>query len=161
MAKFLSIRINPDNFNRRFRIEKSQVDDLGRTFYDNSIREFLAILKDNTPERTGKLASSWHINSKRNKGGGLSFAASAYVESDVHYGQYVDRGAKSSPGAFVPGKTRGKGYRRKGGTHPGQPGQNFVHRSIREMETRYSGYRNEAIGRFQRRFVRRLHGQFK
>jgi len=101
---------------------------------DRTINSAARIVRDviisKMPERTGQLKRSVKIFRIKKEGGGLDRRANVTVGPTAKYAASVDRGAKKSPGMFVPRL----GLRVKHGFHPGQDAQNYLAAAMNRLE---------------------------
>lgn len=117
----ISMKFRPRDIVQRISALQRRSKGEARKFVDEIEDRAVTIYKSVVPVRTGKMKASVKVLEKQTKSGGIDLRSNVKVGPTVPYAEFVDKGAKPSPGAFVPLL----GVRVKTGTHPGQRAQNF------------------------------------
>jgi len=118
----ISVKISPSGLTSRWgKVGRKYGSILDRAveLSGNDAKRFMrSIVRVNT----GKMRNSITVTGKKKTGGGWDRRSSISVGPTVSYSIYVDQGAQSSPGRYVPVL----GRRVDNGTHPGQQPQHFI-----------------------------------
>ena len=149
--KFLSLRLRPGNAISRLvkwrTVQaREQLDQLMGKYEEFGIKT----LKKYTPVKSGRLRNSiTTIEKKKTSSGNIDMRSGITIGSRLPYGNFVDKGTKSSTGRYVPVL----GRRISTGTHPGVRARNFT--AVANKKIQSEGNRMfDQFGRNWRRSLR-------